>query len=108
MKGGPPGQAALSVSSRTFLVHHVNRDINARAGRLVPTPVVALRSDDAPLIVDEGLPRVRQVMMPADLKRLHKYLVELERIEAISDERRAVVESEWPELAYKLPPKTEH
>jgi hypothetical protein len=36
-----------------------------------------------------------QVMMPADLKRLHKYLVELEGIEAISDE---IVESEWPEL----------
>jgi hypothetical protein len=49
-----------------------------------------------------------QVMMPADLKRLHKYLLELERIEAISDETRAVVESEWPELAHKLPPKTEH
>jgi hypothetical protein len=49
-----------------------------------------------------------QVMMPADLKRLHKYLLELERIEAISDEMRAVVESEWPELVHKLPPKTEH
>jgi hypothetical protein len=46
-------------------------------------------------------------MMPADLKRLHKYLLKLERIEAISDEMRAVVESEWPELAHKLPPKTE-
>jgi hypothetical protein len=33
--------------------------------------------------------------------------VETERIEAISDEMRAVVESEWPELAHKLPPKTE-
>jgi hypothetical protein len=49
-----------------------------------------------------------RIMMPADLKRLHKYLLELERIEAISDEMRAVVESEWPELAHKLPPKTEH
>jgi hypothetical protein len=46
-----------------------------------------------------------RIMMPADLKRLHKYLLELERIEAISDEMRA---SEWPELAHNLPPKTEH
>ena len=43
--------------------------------------------------------------MPADLKRLHKYMLEIERIDHISDETRAVVESEWPELAHKLPPK---
>jgi hypothetical protein len=30
---------------------------------------------------------------------------EIERVEAISDEMRAVLESEWPELAHKLPPK---
>jgi hypothetical protein len=46
-----------------------------------------------------------QVMMPADLKRLHKYMLEIEGIDHISDEMRAVVESEWPELAHKLPPK---
>jgi hypothetical protein len=54
------------------------------------------------------LPRVLgsgQVMMPADLKRLHKYMLEIEGVDAISDEMRAVVESEWPELAHKLPPK---
>jgi hypothetical protein len=47
-----------------------------------------------------------KVMMPADLKRLHKYMLEIERIDHISDEMRVVVESEWPELAHKLPPKT--
>jgi hypothetical protein len=46
-----------------------------------------------------------QVMMPADLKRLHKYMLEIEGIDHISDEMRAVVESEWPELAHKLSPK---
>jgi hypothetical protein len=46
-----------------------------------------------------------KVMMPADLKRLHKYMLDIERIDHISDEMRAVVETEWPELAYKLPPK---
>jgi hypothetical protein len=45
------------------------------------------------------------VMMPADLKRLHKYMLEIEGIDRISGETRAVVESEWPELAHKLPPK---
>jgi hypothetical protein len=46
-----------------------------------------------------------QVMMPADLKHLHKYMLDIEHIDHISDEMRAVVESEWPELAHKLPPK---
>jgi len=46
-----------------------------------------------------------KVMMPADLKRLHKYMLDIELIEHITDEMRAVVESEWPELAHKLPPK---
>jgi hypothetical protein len=54
------------------------------------------------------MPRIvgGKVMMPADLKRLHKYMLEIEGIDLISDEMRAVVESEWPELAYKLSPKT--
>jgi hypothetical protein len=46
-----------------------------------------------------------KVMMQADVKRLHKYMLEVEHIDHISDEMRAVVESEWPELAHKLPPK---
>jgi hypothetical protein len=46
-----------------------------------------------------------KVMMPADLKCLHKYMLDIEHIDHISDEMRAVVESEWPELAHKLPPK---
>ena len=44
-------------------------------------------------------------MTPADLKRLHKYMLDLEHIGIISDEMRAVVEELWPELARKLPPK---
>jgi hypothetical protein len=42
-------------------------------------------------------------MMPADLQRLHRFMLETEVIEAISDEMRAVVERAWPELVYKLP-----
>ncbi len=47
-----------------------------------------------------------KVMMPADLRRLHKYMLDIERIDHISDEMRAVVEDLWPELAHKRPPKT--
>jgi hypothetical protein len=32
-------------------------------------------------------------------------LLDIEGVDHISDEMRAVVESEWPELVYKLPPK---
>jgi hypothetical protein len=32
-------------------------------------------------------------------------MLDIEHIDHISDEMRAVVESEWPRLACKLPPK---
>jgi hypothetical protein len=53
------------------------------------------------------LPRIvgDKVMMPADLKRPHKYMLDVEHIGIISDEMRAVVEELWPELVHKLPPK---
>ena len=53
------------------------------------------------------LPRIvgGKVMTPADLRRLHKYMLDIEKVTIISDEMRSVVESEWPELAHKLPPK---
>jgi hypothetical protein len=44
-------------------------------------------------------------MMPADLQRLHKYMLDIEGVDAISDEMRAVVEELWPGLVHKLPPK---
>jgi len=46
-----------------------------------------------------------QVMTSADLERLHKELLEYERIDFISDEMRAAIEDLWPELVHKLPPK---
>jgi Tfp pilus assembly protein PilF len=46
-----------------------------------------------------------KVMTPADLRLLHKYMLEVENVSFISVEMRAVVESEWPELAHKLPPR---
>lgn len=46
-----------------------------------------------------------QVMTSADLERLHKYMLEIEGVDAISDEMRAVVEDLWPELVHKLPKK---
>jgi len=32
-------------------------------------------------------------------------MLEIEKVSVISDEMRAVVETEWPELAHKLPPR---
>jgi hypothetical protein len=44
------------------------------------------------------LPRIvgDKVMMPADLKRLHKYMLDVEHIGIITDEMREVVEELWP------------
>jgi hypothetical protein len=47
----------------------------------------------------------RKVMTPTELRRWHEYLLEVEKVSFISDEMRAVVESEWPQLAHKLPPR---
>jgi hypothetical protein len=48
-----------------------------------------------------------RLMLQADFERLHKYMREVERIDHVSDEMRAVVENEWPDLAHKLPPKAQ-
>ena len=45
------------------------------------------------------------MIMPAELQRIHSIVLDAVEVEAISDEMRAVVESLWPELSYKLPPK---
>jgi hypothetical protein len=45
------------------------------------------------------------IMTPAELRQLHEYLLEMEKVSVISDEVRAIVESEWPELVHKLPPQ---
>ena len=62
--------------------------------------------DDRPEV--ERARGIAAVMMQDDFERLHKYMLEIERVDAISDEMRAVVEDEWPELAHKLPPKERH
>jgi hypothetical protein len=63
-----------------------------RMGPMTKKPIRRYTVDDKP-------------MTPDDLRRLHEYLIEMETIAIISDEMRVVVESEWPELVHKLPPK---
>jgi hypothetical protein len=46
-----------------------------------------------------------KVMMPADLKRLHKYMLDVEHIGVISDEMREVVQSEWPRAGAQAAPE---
>jgi len=47
-----------------------------------------------------------KLVMPAELQRIHGIVLDAVEVEVISEEMRAVVESLWPELAYKLPPKS--
>jgi hypothetical protein len=49
-----------------------------------------------------------KLIMPAELQRIHRLLLDTAMIEVISDETRAAVERHWPELVHKLPPKKPH
>ena len=49
-----------------------------------------------------------KVVMPDELERIHKGLLEFERIESVSDEMRELIEEVWPELTHKLPPNETH
>jgi hypothetical protein len=46
-----------------------------------------------------------KLLMPAELQLIHRYVVETPIVEDVTDEIRAVVETVWPELISKLPPK---
>ena len=52
-----------------------------------------------------GRQRGNRARFPTELQRIHSIVLDAVEVEAISDEMRAVVESLWPELSYKLPPK---
>jgi len=45
------------------------------------------------------------IMMREDFERLHEFLLETHNLPEISNDLRKVIEEEWPELVYKLPPK---
>ena len=46
-----------------------------------------------------------KLLMPAELQAIHRYVVETPVLKAVTDEIRVVVETVWPELISKLPPK---
>ena len=46
-----------------------------------------------------------KLIMPAELQAIHRYVVETPVLEAVTEEIRAVVETVWPELMSKLPPR---
>ena len=46
-----------------------------------------------------------RVVMPDEIERIHKEVLQFERIEAVSDPMRELIEDLWPELVHKLPPK---
>jgi hypothetical protein len=46
-----------------------------------------------------------KLFRPAELQVIHRYVVETPVLKAVTEELRAVVETVWPELISKLPPK---
>ena len=46
-----------------------------------------------------------KLLIPAELQAIHRYVVETPVLKTVTEEIRAVVETVWPELMSKLPPK---
>jgi hypothetical protein len=46
-----------------------------------------------------------KLLMPAELQAIHRYVLETPVLNNVTDEIRAVVETVWPELMSKLPPR---
>jgi hypothetical protein len=46
-----------------------------------------------------------RLLMPAELQAIHRYVVETPILEDVTEEIRAAVETLWPELKSKLPPR---
>jgi hypothetical protein len=46
-----------------------------------------------------------RIIHSAEIERIHKEVLDFERIEAISDPMRELIEDLWPELLLELPPK---
>ncbi len=44
-----------------------------------------------------------RVITSDEIERIHKEVLKLERIEAVSDPMRELIEDLWPELVHKLP-----
>ena len=47
-----------------------------------------------------------QALSAADLKWIRNQIERLDGVNAVDDELRELVESQWPDLAFKLPPRT--
>jgi hypothetical protein len=47
-------------------------------------------------------------LSPADLKWIRNQIERLDASNAVDDELRELVESQWPDLAFKLLPRTLH
>jgi len=49
-----------------------------------------------------------RIIQSDDIERIHKGVLDFQRIESISDPMCEFIEDLWPELVHKLPPKKAH
>jgi hypothetical protein len=74
-----------------------------RPGWLLPCSVGVTRD---PAVEDAGADRGGGYFITSDeIERIHKEVLKFERIEAISDPMRELIEDLWPELVHELPRK---
>ena len=74
--------------------------INTRGQKLGPQRGNRRRFPYEPRVVGGKL------LMPAELQAIHRYVVETPVLENVPEGIRAVIETVWPELTSKLPPKS--
>jgi hypothetical protein len=46
-----------------------------------------------------------RMMQQKEFEQLHEKLLKFDRIEAVTDDMRELIEDVWPELMHKLPPR---
>jgi hypothetical protein len=75
------------------------KSMTKRGGPLGPRRGVTVNGSPMKLASSGG-----RLVTPAELQKIHRYVIDTEVVVEISDERRAV-EVAWPELVHKLPPQ---
>jgi hypothetical protein len=49
-----------------------------------------------------------RMMQQREFEQMHRELLQSDRIDAVADDMRELIEDTWPELSPKLPPKEPH
>jgi hypothetical protein len=93
-----PPQREPGIFLPRFRAEPIHKTRRARAPKVTASKLKPKRLYAPRIISDHS-------MVEEDFERLYKFLLETECLPEVSDDMRELIESEWPELVHKLPPK---